>query len=380
MSAITRPTPSPAGPASTCRASSNGRLRRAPAFSPTPIGVVWQWTRSAYSPYPGYRAHRRRARRVQRQVHDQPDGAARLVARDAARATRASATATSSIRRRAGNSAGCGSPITIEESDRGHDQHSHAPRSRSSRAIRRATAFAADVVAGLTATPKRLPPKYFYDVAGSELFERITTLPEYYPTRCELGILRDHAVDIAALIPQGAALIEFGSGASVKTRIVLGAAKGLAAYVPVDISADFLERQAVELREEYPGVAMLPVAADFSKPFELPIAIKGMPRVGFFPGSTIGNFEPHEACGVHAPGRRDAGPRRDVHRRRRSGEGPARAAEGLQRQAGRDREVQSQSADADQPRARRELRHLGASSITRSTTARSRASRCILPA
>jgi dimethylhistidine N-methyltransferase len=159
-----------------------------------------------------------------------------------------------------------------------------------------ATAFAADAVAGLTAMPKRLPPKYFYDVAGSELFERITTLPEYYPTRCELGILRDHAVDIAALIPQGAALIEFGSGASVKTRIVLGAAKGLAAYVPVDISAAFLERQAVELRKEYPGVAMLPVAADFSTPFELPIAIKGMPRVGFFPGSTIGNFEPHEAC------------------------------------------------------------------------------------
>ncbi len=159
-----------------------------------------------------------------------------------------------------------------------------------------ATAFAADVIAGLTAMPKRLPPKYFYDVAGSELFEHITTLPEYYPTRCELAILRDHAADIAALIPQGAALIEFGSGASVKTRIVLGAAKGLAAYVPVDISADFLERQAAELRKEHPGVAMLPVAADFSKPFELPIAIEGMPRVGFFPGSTIGNLEPHEAC------------------------------------------------------------------------------------
>jgi dimethylhistidine N-methyltransferase len=159
-----------------------------------------------------------------------------------------------------------------------------------------ATAFAADVVAGLTATPKRLPPKYFYDVAGSELFERITALPEYYPTRCELAILHEHAADIAALIPQGAALIEFGSGSSVKTRIVLGAAKGLAAYVPVDISGDFLERQAVELRKEYPGVAMLPVAADFSKPFDLPIAIEGMPRAGFFPGSTIGNLEPHEAC------------------------------------------------------------------------------------
>ena len=159
-----------------------------------------------------------------------------------------------------------------------------------------ATAFAADVIAGLTAAPKRIPPKYFYDVAGSELFERITALPEYYPTRCELGILRDHAADIAKLIPEGAALIEFGSGASVKTRIVLDAAKKLAAYVPVDISGDFLERQAAALRKEYPGVAMLPVAADFAKPFELPAATKGMSRVGFFPGSTIGNFEPHEAC------------------------------------------------------------------------------------
>ena len=157
------------------------------------------------------------------------------------------------------------------------------------------TAFAADVIAGLTAMPKRLPPKYFYDSAGSELFERITTLPEYYPTRCELGILREHAGDIAAFIPQGAALIEFGSGASTKTRIVLDAAKDVAAYVPVDISADFLEGQVAALRREHPGVAMLPVAADFSQPFELPLATKGMPRVGFFPGSTIGNLEPHEA-------------------------------------------------------------------------------------
>ncbi len=161
---------------------------------------------------------------------------------------------------------------------------------------RETTAFAADVVAGLTATPKRLPPKYFYDITGSELFESITTLPEYYPTRTELGILNERAKDIAALIPAGAALIEFGSGASTKTRIVLNAAKGLAAYVPVDISAEFLMQQAETLRGEYPGVAMLPVVADFSKPFELPAVSQGMPRVGFFPGSTIGNFEPHEAA------------------------------------------------------------------------------------
>lgn len=156
--------------------------------------------------------------------------------------------------------------------------------------------FAADVAAGLTSTPKRLPPRYFYDRAGSELFERITELPEYYPTRCEAGILRDHARDIAELIPAGAALIEFGSGSSTKTRIVLREAKSLAAYVPVDISAEFLRQQAESLRQEFSNVAMLPVAADFSQPFDLPSAADELPRVGFFPGSTIGNFEPHEAA------------------------------------------------------------------------------------
>lgn len=158
------------------------------------------------------------------------------------------------------------------------------------------TEFAADVVAGLTATPKRLSPKYFYDNAGSALFERITELPEYYPTRREIGILNEHAGDIAALIPLGAALIEFGSGSSTKTRIVLSTAKSLAAYVPVDISAQFLHAQMAGLRREYPRLALLPVAADFTKPFELPRETREMPRVGFFPGSTIGNFEPHEAA------------------------------------------------------------------------------------
>jgi L-histidine N-alpha-methyltransferase len=158
------------------------------------------------------------------------------------------------------------------------------------------TEFATDAVAGLTATPKRLSPKYFYDAAGSALFERITELPEYYPTRREIGILNEHAADIAALIPRGAALIEFGSGSSTKTRIVLSAAKSLAAYVPVDISAQFLHDQMAGLRVEYPKMAILPVAADFTKPFDLPAEIDAMPRVGFFPGSTIGNFEPHEAA------------------------------------------------------------------------------------
>jgi len=159
-----------------------------------------------------------------------------------------------------------------------------------------ASAFADDVVSGLTSEPKRLPPKYFYDNAGSALFERITTLPEYYPTRCEIGILTDHAKDIAALFPPGAALIEFGSGSSTKTRIVLSAATKLAAYVPVEISTEFLHAQMAGLRREYPKIAILSVAADFTGPFDLPEAARAMPRVGFFPGSTIGNFEPHEAA------------------------------------------------------------------------------------
>src|SRR6185437_7267682 len=151
------------------------------------------------------------------------------------------------------------------------------------------TEFAADVVAGLTATPKRLAPKYFYDSAGSDLFEQITELPEYYPTRCEVGILKERAGDIAALIPPGAALVEFGSGSSAKTRIVLSAAKSIGTYGPVESSEQFLHQQMAELRREYPNLAVRPVAADFTKPFELPQAAQIMPKVGFFPGSTIGN-------------------------------------------------------------------------------------------
>jgi L-histidine Nalpha-methyltransferase len=158
--------------------------------------------------------------------------------------------------------------------------------------------FAADVVTGLQATPKRLPPKYFYDATGSELFERITDLPEYYPTRCEMKILRAYATDIAELIPQGAALVEFGSGSSKKARILLGAAAPkLSAYVPVDICREMIEQEAADLRPDFPGVKVLPVTADITQDFALPPEAKAAPmRVGFFPGSTIGNFEPHEAA------------------------------------------------------------------------------------
>jgi len=155
--------------------------------------------------------------------------------------------------------------------------------------------FAADLLAGLSATPKRIPPKYFYDPEGSRLFERITGLPEYYPTRTERRILETRARDIARFVPREAVLVEFGSGSSEKVRLLLDSLPALAAYVPVDISAEFLEWGAARLRRDFPGLAVLPVAADFTRPFALPPAVFGRPRAGFFPGSTIGNFEPHEA-------------------------------------------------------------------------------------
>ena len=155
--------------------------------------------------------------------------------------------------------------------------------------------FARDVIDHLSRAPKRLSPKYFYDATGSELFEQITVLPEYYPTRTELSILREHGQAIAAFIPEGAALVEFGAGATTKVRLLLGACR-LGAYVPVDISGDFLTAQAEALRADYPGLGVYPVTADFTAPFELPEAVRNMPKVGFFPGSTLGNFEPGEAC------------------------------------------------------------------------------------
>jgi dimethylhistidine N-methyltransferase len=159
----------------------------------------------------------------------------------------------------------------------------------------RYSAFARDVIEGLTARPKRLSPKYFYDETGSRLFEEITALPEYYPTRSELAILGAYAHDMARLFPAQSALIEFGSGSSRKARLMLDAAPSIAAYVPVDISSQWLAAEAERLRRDYPRLSVLPVAADFTQDFRLPQSIAGLGRAGFFPGSTIGNFEPHQA-------------------------------------------------------------------------------------
>jgi L-histidine N-alpha-methyltransferase len=159
-----------------------------------------------------------------------------------------------------------------------------------------ADTFAADAIAGLTAKPKSVPPKYFYDLQGSALFERITELPEYYPTRCEIAILQENAPAIASLFPPSCALIEFGSGSSRKARILLSAAATVEAYIPVDISGDFLLQDLAQLHRDLPHLMVHPLVEDFTQEFAVPEHLAKLPRVGLFPGSTIGNFEPDEAA------------------------------------------------------------------------------------
>src|SRR5881394_1725023 len=155
--------------------------------------------------------------------------------------------------------------------------------------------FADHVINGLSDNPKWLSAKYFYDAPGSALFEEITRLPEYYPTRTELSILGRCAAEMSGYIPLSAALVEFGTGSTQKARILIEAAPQLAAYVPVDISGEFLAQEAAAVRRDVPWLPVLPVAADFTRDFDLPPQIRSRPRVGFFPGSTIGNFEPDDA-------------------------------------------------------------------------------------
>jgi dimethylhistidine N-methyltransferase len=155
--------------------------------------------------------------------------------------------------------------------------------------------FCTDVLAGLGASPKSLPCKYFYDAAGAELFDRICELEAYYPTRTEIGILQQHAREMAWLIGPRARLVELGSGNSTKTRILLDQLPDLDAYVPVDISPEYLARATRDLARDYPALSVLPVVADYTEPFDLPKADRIARTVAFFPGSTIGNLEPEDA-------------------------------------------------------------------------------------
>ena len=155
-------------------------------------------------------------------------------------------------------------------------------------------AFRADVLQGLGEAQKAIPARWLYDDAGSQLFEDITQVEEYYPTRAETEILRDRGAEFAQAIGPGRAVVEFGSGSSVKTPLLLRAIDP-GAYVPLDISGDFLRAAAEDLSGKFPGLPVYPVEADFMRRVELPAAVADMPHLGFFPGSTIGNMVPRTA-------------------------------------------------------------------------------------
>jgi L-histidine Nalpha-methyltransferase len=155
-------------------------------------------------------------------------------------------------------------------------------------------AFRRDVLHGLAQRPRSIPARWFYDRTGSELFEAITELPEYYVTRTELSLLFDAVPEIAEMIGPGRAIVEFGSGSCMKIRTLLSALRP-AAYVPIDISREFLWDMAIRLSEEFGDLPIHPLEGDFTETLRLPPAIEEMPRLGFFPGSTIGNLLVPEA-------------------------------------------------------------------------------------
>lgn len=154
--------------------------------------------------------------------------------------------------------------------------------------------FRADVLRGFETRPRAIPARWFYDRRGSELFEAITELPEYYPTRTETEILRRACPEVATLAGAGRAVVEFGSGSSTKTPILLRSVNP-GAYVPIDISGDFLRESSAGLAAAFPGLPVLPVEADFLRPIALPPMVANLPKLGFFPGSTIGNMIPHSS-------------------------------------------------------------------------------------
>jgi dimethylhistidine N-methyltransferase len=171
--------------------------------------------------------------------------------------------------------------------------------------------FAAAVLSGLSRPQKSLPCRFFYDARGSELFEEITRLPEYYPTRTEAAILRANATTMAEAVPAGGVLVEFGSGSSLKTEILLSQLPHLRAYVCVDVSHDALREAQRRLASRFPVLDVRPIVGDFSSPVPFPNDLVRCHKTGFFPGSTIGNLTPIEAerllqafCTVLSPGGR----------------------------------------------------------------------------
>ena len=158
--------------------------------------------------------------------------------------------------------------------------------------------FLADVLAGLGRSPKSLPGKYLWDEAGSTVFDRICESRDYYPTRRETALLHRIAPEVATIVGPGASLVELGSGSSVKTRILLDALREPGRYVPVDIAEEHLAAASARIAQDYPGLEVVPVRGDYTKPLVLPPPVPGRPVLGFFPGSTIGNFGPEGAVAL----------------------------------------------------------------------------------